>query len=64
MDTLARAELSLCMNEAMLDIHRENGDKRALRATQCRINGLRTKVAKLVNERRAVLALRAWSAAA
>jgi hypothetical protein len=64
MTILDRARLSLAAQEAALSMHRDNGDKIAARSAQARVNGLRTKVAKLAVEARALAEKRAWYGAA
>ena len=64
MTALDRARLALAAHEAVLSMHRDSGDKIAARAAQARVNGLRTKVAKLAAEARRLAELNAWRAAA
>lgn len=45
-ERLERARLTLRMHEAVVEMHRDAGDKVALRSAQARVNGLRTAVGK------------------
>ena len=43
---LNKARFALTTHEAVVEMHRDAGDTRAVRAAQARVNGLRTAVGK------------------
>ena len=59
-----RARLTLAAHEAALAMHRDNGNAKATRAAQARVNGLRTKLAGIVNRDAALAEKLAWVRAA
>jgi hypothetical protein len=60
MTRIEQARTQLAMHEAALAMHRDNGDAKAARSAQARINGLRTKVGKLTAEGRRHAEKLAW----
>lgn len=45
-ENLAKARTVLAAHEAVVAMHRDNGDLNAARSAQARVNGLRTAVGK------------------
>ena len=59
-----RARLTLAACEVALAMHRDTGDRLALRAAQARVNGLRSRAAALANRERALAEKLVWLGAA
>jgi len=51
---------AIAAHHAAVAMHRDNGDAKAARAAQARLNGVRAKVAKMTAEARRLADLRAW----